>query len=161
MTTAFLPFHAFTAAGICSSPVGGFTFGLAAIRRTGGTLDVVDCAVVDNHGNVDGQDTQGGAIFALGGGFTTITGSTFTANTCSNGGAVATLGGDLVIVNSTFVDNEATGNGGNPGTGGNGGTLYVDGEGREVTLCGVRIEDSRANAFGGAMFRVAYAFTDR
>ena len=30
--TAFLPFQAFTAAGICSSPVGGFAFGLLLIK---------------------------------------------------------------------------------------------------------------------------------
>jgi hypothetical protein len=134
--------------------------GGAAIRRSGGTLDVIDVAFVDNHGNVDGQDTQGGAIFSLGGGATTITGSSFTSNSCSNGGALGTLGGDLVIVNSSFDDNEATGNGGNPGNGGNGGSIYVDGEGRAVTLCGVTIRGSKANAFGGGMFRVAYAFTE-
>lgn len=134
--------------------------GGAAIRRTGGTLDVIDCVFVNNHGNVDGQDTQGGAIFSLGGGATTIIGSNFNDNSCSNGGALGTLGGDLVIANSSFNDNEATGNGGNPGNGGNGGSIYVDGEGRAVTLCGVSIRGSKANAFGGGMFRVAYAFTE-
>jgi hypothetical protein len=130
--------------------------GGAAIHRTGGSLDVIDCVFTDNIGNVDGQDTAGGAIFSLGGGTTTITGSTFTNNACSNGGALGNLGNDLVVVNSAFVGNAATGFGGNPGNGGNGGTISVDGEGRGVTLCGVRIRDSRAHAFGGAVFRVSY-----
>jgi hypothetical protein len=134
--------------------------GGAAIRRIGGTLDVIDCAFVDNHANVDGQDTQGGAIFSLGGGATTVVDTSFTNNSCSNGGALGTLGGDLIVVNASFDDNEATGNGGNPGNGGNGGSIYVDGEGRAVTLCGVTMRGSKANAFGGGMFRVAYAFTE-
>ncbi len=134
--------------------------GGAAIARVGGTLDVIACSFVDDVGNVDGQDTAGGAIFSEGGGFTTVVGTTFSGNRCSNGGALGNLGNDLVVVNSDFDDNQATGTGGNPGDGGNGGTLSIDGEGRSVTLCGVHITRSRANAFGGAVFRVAYDFTE-
>lgn len=134
--------------------------GGAAIARTGGSLDVIDCAFIDNHGNVDGQDTQGGAIYAAGGGATTVVGSSFTSNSCSDGGALGALNSDLVVVNSDFASNEATGNGGNPGNGGNGGTIYVDGNERSLTMCGVRIEDSLANAFGGAVFRIGYQFTE-
>jgi hypothetical protein len=134
--------------------------GGAAIHRTGGSLDVIDCVFSDNVGNVSGQDTAGGAIFSLGGGTTTITGSTFVDNACSNGGALGNLGNDLVVVNSVFERNAATGTGGNPGDGGNGGTIAIDGEGRGVTLCGITIRESRANAFGGAVFRVSYLGTE-
>ena len=38
--------------------------------------------------------------------------------------------------------------------------MSVDGRDRSVTLCGVNITASHANAFGGALFRVAYSFTE-
>jgi hypothetical protein len=98
----------------------------------------------------------GGAISSIGGGATTVVGSTFANNSGSNGGALGNLGNALVVVNSVFVDNSATGTGGNPGNGGNGGTLSVDGEFQNVELCGVGIDGSRGNAYGGAFFRVGY-----
>ncbi|HEY4222127.1 MAG TPA: hypothetical protein VGO62_12310, partial [Myxococcota bacterium] len=134
--------------------------GGGAISRVGGTLDLIAVNFVDNHGNGDGQDTAGGAIFSEGGGFTNVVGCTFSGNRCSNGGALGNLGNDLVVVNSDFDDNAATGSGGNPGDGGNGGTISIDGQGRSVTVCGVHITRSVGNAFGGAIFRVAYAFTE-
>ncbi len=130
--------------------------GGGAILRLGGTLEIIDCSFVDNDAPAAGQDVAGGAVSSLGGGATTIVGSTFVGNRASNGGAVGNLGNALLVVDSVFVDNAATGTGGNPGNGGNGGTLSVDGEDRDVELCGVTIEGSRARAFGGAFFRVAY-----
>ena len=130
--------------------------GGGAVFRLGGALDVIDCFFIDNRAPDAGQDVAGGAISSIGGGTTTIVGSTFAANSASNGGAVGNLGNGLVVVNSSFVDNSATGSGGNPGNGGNGGTISVDGEDRSIDLCGVSMIGSRANAFGGAFFRVAY-----
>ncbi|HEY1100085.1 MAG TPA: hypothetical protein VGF99_14205, partial [Myxococcota bacterium] len=92
----------------------------------------------------------------IGGGATTIVGSVFADNRASNGGAVGNLGNALVVVNSSFDGDAATGTGGNPGNGGNGGAISVDGENQRVELCGVRFTNHRANAFGGAFFRVAY-----
>ncbi len=130
--------------------------GGGAVLRLGGALDVIDCVFADNHAPDVGQDVAGGAISSIGGGTTTIVGSTFANNSGSNGGAVGNLGNGLVVVNSSFVDNAAVGSGGNPGNGGNGGTISVDGENRSIELCGVSMVGSRANAFGGAFFRVAY-----
>jgi hypothetical protein len=53
--------------------------------------------------------------------------------------------------------NEATGAGGNPGDGGNGGGIYMDGVGNALTICGSRIVGNRGNAFGGGVFRVSNA----
>lgn len=130
--------------------------GGGAVFRLGGSLEVIDCVFTANDAPPSGQDVAGGAISSVGGGDTVVVGSSFVDNEASNGGALGNLGNALVVVNSAFVDNRATGTGGNPGDGGNGGTISVDGENQRVELCGVDIARSRANAFGGAFFRVAY-----
>ncbi|MCA9679676.1 MAG: right-handed parallel beta-helix repeat-containing protein, partial [Myxococcales bacterium] len=129
--------------------------GGAAIYRDGGSLTVIDCAFADNHAPVDGQDVAGGAIYGFGGGDTLVVGSTFTGNAASDGGAIGSLNADLTIINSTFVGNAATGTGGNPGNGGAGGALYMDGRDEVTSLCGVTIRDSTAGAIGGGVFRVS------
>jgi len=129
--------------------------GGGAIYRDGGSLTVIDCTFDDNHAPATGQDVAGGAIYGFGGGETVISGSTFTLNAASDGGAVGSLNGDLTIVNSTFIDNAATGTDGNPGNGGCGGAIYIDG-GDEVTeLCGVTIAENTAGAIAGGVFRVS------
>ena len=129
--------------------------GGGAIYRDGGSLTVADCTFVGNHAPWPGQDIAGGAIYGFGGGETVIVGSAFAGNAASNGGAVGSLNGDLTVVNSTFTSNSAAGSGGNPGQGGCGGAVYMDG-GREVTtLCGVKIANNRAGAIGGGFFRVS------
>jgi hypothetical protein len=131
--------------------------GGAAIHRQGGRLTVIDSLFDDHRAADSGQDVAGGAIFSLGVGDTVIVGSTFTNNRASNGGALGNLGNALVLVNSVVSGNQATGSGGNPGNGGNGGGVVIDGQGKTVTLCGVTLSGNRGNAFGGGLFRVAYA----
>ncbi len=139
-----------TTAGGMDTAVGG-----AAIYRDGGSLTVIDCVFVDNRAPAPGQDIAGGAIYGFGGGETIISGSTFTNNSASNGGAVGSLNGHLTIINSSFTGNRALGTGGNPGMGGWGGAIYRDGRGERTTLCGVTIRGSTAGAIGGAFFRVS------
>lgn len=129
--------------------------GGGAIYRDGGSLAVIDCAFFDNSAPLTGQDTAGGAIYAFGGGETIIAGSSFDGNRASDGGAVGSLNGDLVIVNSTFTDNAATGSGGNPGNGGCGGAIYMDGADELGSLCGVLISGNSAGAIAGGVFRVS------
>jgi hypothetical protein len=129
--------------------------GGAAIYRDGGSLTVLDCTFDNNRGPATGQDVAGGAIYGFGGGDTIIVGSTFTNNSASDGGAVGSLNGDLTIINTTFTDNAATGSGGNPGNGGCGGALYMDGGDEQTSLCGVTIRGSTAGAIGGGVFRVS------
>ena len=129
--------------------------GGGAIYRDGGSLTVIDCTFDDNHGPATGQDVAGGAIYAFGGGETVISGSTFTDNSASDGGAVGSLNGHLTIVNSSFIGNAATGTDGNPGNGGCGGGIYMDGGDEVTTLCGVTIADNTAGAIAGGFFRVS------
>ena len=129
--------------------------GGGAIYRDGGSLTVIDCEFSDNHAPATGQDVAGGAIYGFGGGEIVISGSTFVGNSASDGGAVGSLNGDLTIVNSSFLENAATGTDGNPGNGGCGGALYMDGGDETTTLCGVVIAGNTAGAIAGGVFRVS------
>jgi len=137
------------AAGVDTAQGGG------AIYRDGGSLTVIDCQFDGNHAPATGQDVAGGAIYAFGGGDTIIAGSTFTNNAASDGGAIGSLNGDVTIINTTIANNAATGTGGNPGNGGAGGGLYMDGRDEATTLCGVTIANNTAGAIGGGVFRVS------
>jgi hypothetical protein len=140
-----------------NAPVGAndTASGGGAIYRDGGSLTVIDCTFLDNRAPLTGQDVAGGAIYAFGGGETIISGSMFNANRASDGGAVGSLNGDLVIINSTFTDNAATGTGGNPGDGGCGGAIYMDGADETTSMCGVVIAGNEAGAIAGGFFRVS------
>jgi hypothetical protein len=129
--------------------------GGGAIYRDGGSLTVIDSAFDGNRAPSPGQDIAGGAIYGFGGGDIIVVGSTFTNNTASDGGAIGSLNGDLTVINSTFAGNAATGTGGNPGNGGCGGAIYMDGRDEATNLCGITIANSTAGAIGGAFFRVS------
>ena len=140
-----------------SAPAGGedTAQGGGAIYRDGGSLTVIDCSFTGNRAPSPGQDIAGGAIYGFGGGEIVVAGSTFTDNQASDGGAIGSLNGDLTIINSRFDDNHATGTGGNPGNGGAGGTLYMDGADEATSLCGVSIRNGTAGHIGGGIFRVS------
>ena len=116
---------------------------------------MIDSTFDGNHAGATGQDLAGGAIYGFGGGETVISGSTFSNNSASDGGAVGSLNGNLTIINSTFTNNAATGSGGNPGDGGCGGGIYMDGTKEATSLCGVTIANNQAGAIGGGFFRVS------
>ena len=130
--------------------------GGGAIFEDGGSLTVIDCTFTHNQCASTGQDVSGGAINGQGVGTLTIVGSVFSDNSGSNGGAVGTQDETVTVVNSTFANNSATGTGGNPGNGGDGGGLTYDGANISLTLCGDTFTGNHANAAGGALFRVAY-----
>jgi hypothetical protein len=132
------------------------TQGGAAIFRDGGSLDVIDCQFTSNQCASTGQDVSGGAVTSQGVGNTVIVGSTFSGNSGSNGGAVGNLGNGLTVANSTFTGNSATGTMGNPGDGGDGGAIVFDGAMTTMAICGSTFTGNKANAQGGALFRVAY-----
>ena len=129
--------------------------GGAAVFRLGGSLVILDCRFENNIGPSTGQDVAGGAVYSLGIGDTIISGSVFTNNHCSSGGAIGNLHNNLELVNSTVNENSATGNGGNPGNGGNGGGIYMDGVSQTFDICGSLISGNAANALGGGLFRVS------
>jgi hypothetical protein len=130
--------------------------GGGAIFQDGGSLTVVDCVFSHNQCATTGQDVSGGAINGQGIGALVVVGSTFSDNTGSNGGALGTQAENVTVVNSTFANNSATGTDGNPGNGGDGGALTYDGAHASLTLCGDTFTGNRANAAGGAVFRVGY-----
>jgi hypothetical protein len=129
--------------------------GGAAIYRDGGSLTVLDSVFENNHAPATGQDVAGGAIYGFGGGDTIVAGSTFTGNAASDGGAIGSLNAGLTLIDSVFTGNTASGTGGNPGNGGCGGALYMDGKGEATSLCGVAIQNNTAGAIGGGVFRVS------
>jgi hypothetical protein len=142
-----------------------------ALYMRDGNLSVIDCIFEDNEAAPLGPDTGGGAIYVLGSleGMV-VAGSTFRGNHASNAGAVGGLFCQLSIYDSLFVDNAATGNGANGndpaqcsvmhagqnqiGSGGNGGAIYSDGQGLDVTICGTAVTGNAAGegAFGGGLF---------
>lgn len=130
--------------------------GGGAIFEDGGSLTVIHCVFQGNQCALSGQDVSGGAINGQGVGTLIIVGSTFANNSGSNGGGVGTQDENVTVVNSTFSSNSATGNMGNPGNGGNGGGLTYDGAHISLTLCGDTFTNNKANAAGGAVFRVGY-----
>lgn len=129
--------------------------GGGAIWLRGGNLNVIKCKFSDNHAPAIGQDVAGGAIYVVGSGQVTIAASSFTGNSASNGGAIGILHADLTMIDTTVKGNAATGSGGNPGEGGNGGGIYIDGVSQAVSLDGVQIAENTANAYGGGLFRVS------
>jgi hypothetical protein len=133
------------------------TAGGAAIFEDGGSLTVIDCTFTGNQCASTGQDVSGGAINGQGVGTLIVEGSTFTGNSGSNGGAIGTQDENVTVVNSTFTSNSATGTGGNPGNGGDGGAMSYDGAHVSWTMCGDTFSKNHANAAGGAVFRVAYS----
>ena len=132
------------------------TEGGAAIFEDGGSLTVINCTFTNNQCATTGEDVSGGAINGQGIGTLIVEGSTFTGNVGSNGGAIGTQDENVTVVNSTFIGNKATGTGGNPGNGGDGGAMSYDGAHVSWTMCGDTFSNNSANASGGAIFRVAY-----
>jgi hypothetical protein len=130
--------------------------GGGAIFEDGGSLTVIDCTFMNNQCASSGEDVSGGAINGQGVGTLIVEGSTFTGNSGSNGGAIGTQDENVTVVNSTFTANKATGTGGNPGNGGDGGAMSYDGAMVSWTMCGDAFSNNVGVASGGAIFRVAY-----
>jgi hypothetical protein len=131
------------------APTGG-----GAVYRYGGTLNVINSQFINNIGPASGQDSAGGAIYSVGVGTTTVVGSTFQGNQSSDGGALGNLGASVDLVNDTIQGNKATGTGGNPGDGGNGGGVYMDGAHIVIKMCGTHVDGNQGNAYGGGFFFV-------
>jgi hypothetical protein len=141
--------------------------GGGAIWVRGGRFKVVNCSFFNNVCADVGPDVGGAGIrvFSQYEGLPVyVVNSTFggvgNGNTCSNGGGISSIGVSWTILNSTFTDNHAIGNGGNPeepGTpgGGSGGAIYNDGNQMTLSLCGSRIESNDVNAYGSAIFFVS------
>lgn len=137
--------------------------GGGAIFARGGRLRIVHSTFVHNRCDRTGPDVGGGAVRALSqsaGAPVQVVDSRFTANVCSNGGALSSIGVSWNVVRSRFVANRAIGAGANParsGTpgGGSGGAIYNDGNRFTLTISGSRLTDNHAAEGGGAIFFVS------
>ena len=137
--------------------------GGGAIFARGGRLRIVHSTFVRNRCDPNGPDVGGGAVRALSAYRSLpvdVVGSRFTANVCSNGGALSSIGVSWNVANSRFVRNRAIGRGANParpGTpgGGSGGAIYNDGNRFKLTITGSHLADNHAAEGGGAIFFVS------
>ena len=142
--------------------------GGGAVWVRGGRVKVLNSRFFNNVCADVGPDVGGGAlrVFNQYEGLpvyvvnTTFGGSQGYGGACSNGGGISSIGVSWTIINSLFSYNRATGNGGNPASGGtpgggSGGAIYNDGDTMTLSLCGTRIEHNEANAYGSAIFFVS------
>jgi hypothetical protein len=137
--------------------------GGGAIFVRGGRLRIVDSTFDANRCEPTGPDVGGGAVRALSqyhGLPVEVVGSRFTANVCSNGGALSSIGVSWKVTRSRFVANRAIGHGANPsraGTpgGGSGGAIYNDGNRFSLTITSSHLSGNQATEGGGAVFFVS------
>ena len=137
--------------------------GGGAIFARGGRLRIVNSVFAGNRCDRDGPDIGGGAVRALSqyrGLPVYVVNSRFTANACSNGGALSSIGVSWTVLNSRFLANRALGSGANPaqpGTpgGGSGGAIYNDGDQMTLSIAGSVFVNNHANEGGGAIFFVS------
>jgi hypothetical protein len=137
--------------------------GGGAIFARGGRLRIVHSTFVGNRCEPSGPDVGGGAVRVLSqynGLPVEVVDSRFTANVCSNGGALSSIGVSWNVTRSRFVDNRAIGHGANPsrpGTpgGGSGGAIYNDGNRFRLTITSSHLAGNHAAEGGGAIFFVS------
>lgn len=137
------------------SGVGGGGGG-GAIAMRGGQFKAVNVTFNANRCMTLGSDGGGGAVRLTGQTATSfIVNSTFTNNTCANGGATSGLGASIHIFNSLLHNNKATGTGASSGQGGNGGALYGDGNTYSYVIDGTVISGNFADEGGPGIFYVS------
>lgn len=120
-------------------------------------LSLFDVQMLGNRAIDVAQDGGGGAIYLIGHRSFSCVRCRFEDNRGSNGGGFYGLGtAQIRFWDSAFDANFATGDGANPGNGGNGGALAVDGDTRELSLCRTRLTGNHANAHGAGLFTTAY-----
>jgi hypothetical protein len=137
--------------------------GGGAIFDRGGRLRIVNSVFTGNRCDGEGPDIGGGAVRALSQYRDLpvyVVNSCFTANVCSNGGALSSIGVSWTVLDSRFSANRAVGLGANPaqsGTpgGGSGGAIYNDGDRMTLSIGGSRFAGNHANEGGGAIFFVS------
>lgn len=120
-------------------------------------LQLFDVQFIGNRAIDVAQDGGGGAVYLTGHREFVCVRCRFDDNHGASGGGFYALGTQQIrFFDSEFNANYATGDGGNPGSGGNGGALAVDGDTRELSLCRTRLTANHANAFGAGLFTTVY-----
>jgi hypothetical protein len=141
----------------------GDVYGGGAVFARGGRLSIINARFERNRCESTGPDVGGAAVRALETSRASpvfVVGSSFKDNVCSNGGALSSIAASWSVIDSVFEGNQAIGTGANPqraGTpgGGSGGAIYNDGNAFDLSVCGSRFTDNRANEGGGAIFYVS------
>jgi hypothetical protein len=137
--------------------------GGGAIFARGGQLRIVNSVFAGNRCERYGPDIGGAAVRALSQYHSLpvyVVNSRFSANACSNGGALSSIGVSWTVLNSSFLANRAIGIGANPAQpgspgGGSGAAIYNDGDRMALSIGGSSFIDNRANEGGGAIFFVS------
>jgi hypothetical protein len=143
--------------------------GGGAVYAQGGRLKIVKSRFFHNQGPREGQDVGGGAVrtFMQYNGLPVyVVDSSFggadeaLGNEAANGGGLSSIGVSFTVVNTTFENNRAVGDGGNPAKpntvgGGSGGAIYNDGNDFTLTLCGVSMLNNQGREYGAAIFFVS------
>jgi hypothetical protein len=120
-------------------------------------LRAFDVQFLANHAIDVAQDGGGGGVYLVGQREFVCVRCRFEGNQGSNGAGFYGLGTQTMrFYDSSFVANLTTGDGGNPGSGGNGGGMAVDGDTRELSLCRTTLDGNHANAFGAGLFTTVY-----
>ena len=137
------------------SGVGGGGGG-GAIAMRGGQFKAVNVTFTSNTCMTLSSDGGGGAVRLTGQTATSyIVASTFTDNSCANGGAISGLGASVQVLNSLLTHNTATGTGASSGQGGNGGAIYGDGNTYAYVVDGTVISNNFADEGGPGVFYVS------
>ena len=130
--------------------------GGGGIAMRGGRLTLSNVVIRDSFCMAADSDGGGGAVRVTGQQIPArIYRSTFTNNSCANGGSISSLQAPMHIVSSSISNSIATGHGASSGLGGNGGAIYFDGTRQDVILQGVSITGNRAPEGGPGVFYVS------
>ena len=122
----------------------------------GGQFKAVNVTFAHNRCMTLASDGGGGAVRLTGQSATSyIVSSTFTENSCANGGAISGLGASIHVFNSLINNNTATGTGASSGQGGNGGGIYGDGNTYAFLVDGTVISGNIADEGGPGIFYVS------
>ncbi|MCZ7684240.1 MAG: hypothetical protein M5U28_37855 [Sandaracinaceae bacterium] len=120
-----------------------------------GTLKVIDAVFEGNHSASLDHDVGGGAIYAGGLTEAVISGTTFSSNSGSTGGAILSRSTNLRVVDTVFFENTATSYA-ESGQYGNGGGLYIDRMWLDApidfVICGSVFDSNHATVHGSALF---------
>lgn len=123
--------------------------GGGAMRRIGGSFNIINSTFEDNHAPAQTHH-DGGAVWSRGsGGLTHISGSIFRNNSANNGGAIGVRMTNLIIENSIVENNQTVFD--EHGGGG----IFIDGNGQDVTMCGLELKNNSTGYLGGGFFRVS------
>lgn len=145
-----------------SGPAAGFEnlYGGGGIAMRGGRLTLSNVVIRDSYCMQQHSDGGGGAVRVTGQQIPArIYDSSFTNNSCANGGSISSLHAPMHIVQTQITNSVATGIGASDGLGGNGGAIYFDGTWQDVLLQGVQIHGNVAPEGGPGVFYVSNSRT--